>query len=92
MTEYRSSLHSTLLHFTSDTAQAMQVRFAAVPNCVKLLLRIVDTRQASGVYEKIANGVSRNYRHVYPSLMKCILRTIFYLKVNLLLLIYFMMD
>ena len=35
----------------------MQVRFAAVPYCVKLLLRIVDTRQASGGYEKGSNGV-----------------------------------
>lgn len=67
----------------------MQVRFAAVPNCVKLLLRIVDTRQASGVYEKIANGVSSNYRHVYPSWTKGILHTI---RVNLLLLVYFLMN
>lgn len=53
-------LHFSHLLFSSHVygnVQAMQVRFAGVPNCVKLLLRIVDTRQANGVYEKVANGV-----------------------------------
>ena len=35
----------------------MQVRFASLPSCVKLLFRILDTRQSGSTYEKGASMV-----------------------------------